>query len=176
MKKALILLTFFWMFILVLGFNLQAQEEDAESSIYKDINMKEWNNQIRLEKFDLILPQVMRENNIDMWIHVMRISNPDAFGAEDLGSTSISNPDAFGAEDLGSTSGVFIFTDRGGKRIERAVLGRRWGTSHRGWGEQSNLVEECGAYDIIYDPVRVQEPVGGPMSEYDYRFKGIREF
>jgi len=160
MKKALILLTFFWMFILVLGFNLQAQEEDAESSIYKDINMKEWNNQIRLEKFDLILPQVMRENNIDMWIHVMRISNPDAFGAEDLGSTS----------------GVFIFTDRGGKRIERAVLGRRWGTSHRGWGEQSNLVEECGAYDIIYDPVRVQEPVGGPMSEYDYRFKGIREF
>ncbi len=160
MKKALILLTFFWVFILILGFNLQAQEEDAESSIYKDINMKEWNNRIRQEKFDLILPQVMRENNIDMWIHVMRISNPDAFGAEDLGSTS----------------GVFIFTDRGGKRIERAVLGRRWGTSHRGWGEQSNLVEECGAYDIIYDPVRVQEPVGGPMSEYDYRFKGIREF
>ena len=25
-------------------------------------------NQIRNDKFDLILPEVMRENNIDMWI------------------------------------------------------------------------------------------------------------
>jgi len=37
--------------------------------------------------------------------------------------------DPFGAEDLGSTSGVFIFTDRGGDRIERATIGRRWQTS-----------------------------------------------
>ncbi len=129
----------------------QAQEEDK---------FKEWNNQIRREKFDLVLPQVMRERNIDMWIHVMRIAIPDAFGAEDLGSTS----------------GVFVFTDRGGDRIERAVLGRRWGASHRERGEQSKLVEESGAYDIIADPVRVQEPVGGPMTEYDYRFKGLRAF
>ncbi len=166
------LLGFLYLFLLVGLFALvqttaQAQEEDADSLLYylnlaryEDINMKEWNNRIRQEKFDLILPQVMRENNIDMWIHVMRLSNPDPFGAEDLGSTS----------------GVFIFTDRGGNRIERAVLGRRWGASHREWGEQSNLVEECGAYDIIGAPVRVQEPVGSPMSEYDYRFKGIREF
>lgn len=129
----------------------QAKEEDE---------FKEWNNQIRREKFDLVLPQVMRERNIDMWIHVMRIAIPDPFGAEDLGSTS----------------GVFVFTDRGGDRIERAVLGRRWGASHRERGEQSKLVEESGAYDIIADPVRVQEPVGGPMTEYDYRFKGLREF
>jgi len=129
----------------------QAQEEDK---------FKEWNNQIRREKFDLVLPQVMRERNIDMWIHVMRIAIPDPFGAEDLGSTS----------------GVFVFTDRGGDRIERAVLGRRWGASHRERGEQSKLVEESGAYAIIADPVRVQEPVGGPMTEYDYRFKGLREF
>ncbi len=139
----------------------QAQEEDAEASLYKDINMKEWNNRIRREKFDLILPLVMRKNHIDMWIHVMRIANPDPFGAEELGSTS----------------GVFIFTDRGGDRIERAVLGRRWGASQREWGERgTNLVEECEAYDIIFDPVRVQEPVGSPMTEYDYRFKNLKEF
>jgi len=139
----------------------QVQEEDAESSLYKDINMKEWNNRIRREKFDLILPLVMRKHHIDMWIHVMRIANPDPFGAEELGSTS----------------GVFIFTDRGENRIERAILGRRWGSSHRGWGEQgSNLVEENGAYDIIFDPVRVQEPVGSALTEYDYRFKGLKEF
>jgi len=155
---------------LVLGFftlfqtTTQAQEEDAISSVYdikyEDINMKEWNKRIRQEEFDLILPQVMREHNVDMWIHVMRIANPDPFGAEELGSTS----------------GVFVFTDRGDKRIERAVLGRRWGASHRGRREQGNLVEESGAYDIIYDPIRIQEPVGGPMSEYDYRFKGLKEF
>jgi len=66
---------------------------------------------------------------------------------------------------------------RGGDRIERAVLGRRWGASQRERGEwETKLVEECGAYDIIADPVCVQEPVGSPMTEYDYRFKGLREF
>ena len=129
----------------------QAQEVD---------DLKEWNNQIRREKFDLVLPQAMKKNNIDMWIHVMRIAIPDAFGAEELGSTS----------------GVFVFTDRGGDRIERAVLGRRWGATHRERGEREMLVEESGAYDIIRDPIRIQEPVGSTMIEYDFRFKGLREF
>ena len=130
----------------------------------KEEDLKEWNNQIRREKFDLVLPEAMRKNNVDMWIHVMRETIPDSFGAEDLGSTS----------------GVFVFTDRGSDRIERAVLGRRWGASHAGetwrvyW--ETKLVEECGAYDIIHDPVLVKQPPGGPMTEYDYRFKGLREF
>jgi hypothetical protein len=130
----------------------------------KEDDLKEWNNQIRREKFDLVLPEAMRKNNVDMWIHVMRETIRDTFGAEDLGSTS----------------GVFVFTDRGGDRIERAVLGRRWGASHAGetwrvyW--ETKLVEECGAYDIIHDPVLVKQPPGGPMTEYDYRFKGLREF
>lgn len=133
----------------------QAKRED---------DLKEWNNQIRREKFDLVLPEVMRKNNVDMWIHVMREAIPDTFGAEELGSTS----------------GVFVFTNRGENRIERAVLGRRWGESHAGetwrvyW--ETKLVEECGAYDIIHDPVLVKQPPGGPKTEYDYRFKGLREF
>jgi len=128
----------------------QAQEKDAE-----------WNNRIRREKFDLVLPQAMKKNNIDMWIHVMR--------------TAIFDP--FGAQDLGSTSGLFIFTDRGGDRIERAVLGRRWGATQRQRGEdKSHLVEEYGVYDTIADPVFVGEPVSSPMTEYDYRFEGLREF
>lgn len=106
----------------------------------------------------------MRNNDVDMWIHVMRETIPDPFGAEDLGSTS----------------GVFIFTDRGGGRIERAVLGRRWGASHAAetwrvtWETKS--VEESGAYDILHDPVLVKQPPGGPETEYDYRFQGLREF
>ena len=121
----------------------------------------EWNNRIRKEKFDLVLPEVMRKNNIDMWIHVMRTARPDPFGAEDLGSTS----------------GVIVFTDRGGDRIERAIIGRRWGGSQRQRGEDTGkLVEEYGVYDIIGEPVFVGEPVSEPETEYDYRFKGLREF
>jgi hypothetical protein len=124
-------------------------------------DLNEWNNQIRREKFDIVLPLAMRKNNVDMWIHVMRIAIPDDFGAEELGSTS----------------GVFVFTDRGGDRIERAILGRRWGATHRDWGNSDyKLVEECGAYDIIGKPVFVREPLASPMIEYDFRFKGLREF
>ncbi|MCK5462482.1 MAG: hypothetical protein KAI95_05675, partial [Bacteroidales bacterium] len=132
----------------------------GEAVMDKD-ELREWNNKIRLEKFDMVLPEVMRKHGVDMWIHVMRIATPDDFGAEELGSNS----------------GVFVFTDRSGDRIERAVLGRRWGASRRGRGDEDNrLVEECDAYDIIRDPIPVIEPVGGPMTEYDYRFKGLREF
>ncbi|HJO04442.1 MAG TPA: hypothetical protein QGG47_10755 [Acidobacteriota bacterium] len=125
--------------------------------------MNEANNQIRRDKFDLVLPRAMRDNSVDMWIHVMREAIPDSFGAEELGSPS----------------GVFVFTDRGGDRIERAILGRRWGASHRDWGDPSDYedpIEVLGAYDIIGDPVLVRQPVGGPMTEYDYRFKGLRAF
>jgi hypothetical protein len=141
--------------------SLPANAEIPNQQAQEEYDLKEWNNKIRREKFDLVLPEVMRKNNVDMWIHVMREVIPDRFGAEELGSTS----------------GVFVFTDRGGERIERTILGRRWGASHRGGGEgETKLIEECGAYDIIGKPVFVKEPVGGPMTEYDYRFKGLREF
>jgi len=153
MKKKCIVLTASWFIFLLSSLLLFSQKAKS--------GYEEMNNLIRREKFNLVLPQVMREHHVDMWIHVMRESIPDSFGAEELGSTS----------------GVFVFTDRGGERIERAILGRRWGASHRGWEEwKTKLVEECGLYDIIGDPVRVQEPVGSPMTEYDYRFKGLREF
>ena len=78
-------------------------------------------NLIRKEKFDIILPKVMRENQIDMWIHVMREGNPDPLML-----------------DLGGDRGYFIFTDRGGDRIERAVLG----------GDEE-ILRETGVYDIF---------------------------
>ena len=101
-KKRRVLLGFLYLFLLVGLFGrvpttAQAQEWEAESSLVEDVDMKEWNNRIRREKFDLILPQIMRERDVDMWIHVMRIAIPDQFGAEELGSTS----------------GFFVFTDLG---------------------------------------------------------------
>jgi Xaa-Pro aminopeptidase len=89
-------------------------------------------NQIRQEKFDLILPEVMRENGVDMWITVNREGLEDPL-TDDLGR--------------GYTGdyGYYIFTDRGGERIERAVLGV--GTA---------LVEDNGAYDIFADPAELK--------------------
>ncbi len=131
-------------------------------------DLREWNNRIRREKFELVLPEAMRKHNVDMWIHVMREPIPEVFGGED---------DLFGAEDLGSASGVFVFTDRGGDRIERAVIGRRWGATQRQRrNDKSKLIEEYGIYDIIHESVFVGEPLASPMTEYDFRFKGLREF
>ena len=67
---------------------------------------------IQREKFDLVLPGAMRDNGVDLWMHVIRDGNPDPL-ALDLGTPL----------DLRGTTSYFIFTDRGGDRIERAVLG-----------------------------------------------------
>lgn len=81
--------------------------------------------QIRKDKFDLILPEVMRENRIDMWITTVREGD---YGPlyEDLG------------RGYPSSLGFYVFTDTGGDRIERAAL-----------GVGGYLLEECGVYDII---------------------------
>ncbi len=58
---------------------------------------------MRNEKLDLILPGAMRDNNVDMWIHV-------SSGADPM------------TQQFGQISGYLIFTDLG-DRIERAVFG-----------------------------------------------------
>ena len=63
---------------------------------------------IRKDKLDLILPGAMRDNNVDMWIHVTRTGDPDPLEYE-----------------FGTTSGYLIFTDIGDK-IERAMFSGRF--------------------------------------------------
>ncbi len=91
---------------------------------------KRWElmNQIRTEKFDLVLPEVMRENGVDMWITVNREGFDDPL-TEDFG------------KGYTGSYGYYVFTDRGEGRIERAILGV--GTA---------LVEDNGAYDIFGGP------------------------
>ena len=104
---------------------------------------------IRAEKFDRILPGAMRDNDIDMWIVMMREGQPDPL-YRDLGEGYV-----------GST-GYYIFTDRGEARIERAAL-----------GVGGRRLEACGVYDIVdggYDlPAFVSErdpkTIGLNMSE-----------
>ncbi|GAF75668.1 unnamed protein product, partial [marine sediment metagenome] len=105
MRKTRILLALFSVIVLFQGFDAQAQEARAR---YETMEM------IRKEKFDLVLPGAMRDNNIDMWIHVMMegINDPLALDLGVSGNISVTDTLCFA-----------IFTDRGGDRIERAVLG-----------------------------------------------------
>ncbi len=82
-------------------------------------------NQIRKDKFDMILPEAMRENDIDMWIIMCREGSFDPL-YPDLGEGYV------------SSTGYYIFTDTGDERIERAVL-----------GISGYLLEEGGAYDYF---------------------------
>jgi len=112
-------------------------------------------NQIRHSKFDQVLPRVMRDNEIDMWIHVMRPWTPDPLSFE-----------------LGSDAGIFIFTDRGEDRIERAVF--------------AGHVDDADAYDVIarslvelptfVDGVITEQPGGDETDYLELRFDGVGRF
>ncbi len=81
--------------------------------------------QIRKDKFDLVLPEAMRGNGIDMWMVMMKEGHYDPL-YEDLG------------RGYPGRVGFYVFTDRGGDRIERAAL-----------GIDGYLLEACGAYDRV---------------------------
>ena len=85
--------------------------------------------QIRSDKFNYVLPEVMRENQVDMWIVTLQEQAYDPL-YEDLGRGYPS-----------SLLGYYVFTDRGGARIERAAL-----------GITGYMLEQCGVYDIVTGP------------------------
>src|ERR1700752_2627014 len=70
----------------------------------------EMQRQIRLDKFEQVLPNAMRDNSIDMWIVAVKENHYDPLW-NDLGRGYVSG------------IGYYVFTDRGGDRIERAALG-----------------------------------------------------
>ncbi len=78
--------------------------------------------QIRAEKFDLVLPGAMHDNDLDMWIVVMREGLLDPMW------------EALGRGYVGDWA-YYVFTDRG-ERTERAAL-----------GVGGYMLEQCGVYD-----------------------------
>jgi len=109
MNKLRIFLVLFLVVALLAEFDAVAQEARAREEMLK---------LIRKEKFDLVLPGAMRDNNIDMWIHVVQSGNEDPMGL-DLGGQAVMQTTA----DAFDTETYYVFTDRGGDRIERAILG-----------------------------------------------------
>jgi Xaa-Pro aminopeptidase len=89
--------------------------------------------QIRQEKLDRILPEAMRENGVDMWITVLKEGLRDPLYYD------------FGEGYAGSI-GYYVFTDRGGDRIERAAL-----------GIEDRKLEACGVFDIIQGDFDLQK-------------------
>ncbi len=71
MSRMKTVLTIVCMLILVRGGHAQQQETVNPDAIFPD-DSAELENRIRHKKFDRILPRVMQDNNIDMWIHIMR--------------------------------------------------------------------------------------------------------
>lgn len=109
--------------IVAAGFLVAAQDLGAQSHL-EARNRWERLCTMRREKFDRVLPEAMRENGIDMWIVAMKEGHHDPLW------------ELLGRGYVGSI-GYFIFTDRGGDRIERAAIGI---TDHHR--------DACGAYDI----------------------------
>ena len=85
----------------------------------------EMQRQIRLDKFEQILPLAMRNAGIDMWIVAVKENHREPLW-EDLGRGYVSG------------IGYYVFTDRGGDRIERAAL-----------GPGGYMIQQSGAYDIF---------------------------
>ncbi len=114
-------LTLFALFIISVGFSQES--------------FRRWRktNQVRLDKFDLILPEVMRENKIDMWIIMSREGNFDPLYS-------------FLGEGYVGHTGYYIFTDTGLPRIERSVL-----------GIDGYLLEESKAYDYFGSESELKE-------------------
>jgi Xaa-Pro aminopeptidase len=99
----------------------------ATASSFAQEARRRWElqRQIRLDKFEQVLPLAMRSSGIDMWIVAVKENHTDPLW-EDMGRGYVSGV------------GYYVFTDRGRDRIERAVL-----------GPSGYLLEQSGAYDIF---------------------------
>lgn len=100
-----------------------------------------WTNLIRRDKFDFVLPQVMRDNKIDMWIHVIR---------------------DWDLVNLGAAAGYGVFTDLGGDRIERALFSYNDDVQDVGAYDVVNVIENSDLrfanlreFVAKRDPVRI---------------------
>jgi Xaa-Pro aminopeptidase len=134
----LLILALLWMSLLV-----------GDSAAQDARRRWEMERQIRLDKFEQVLPRAMRDNGIDMWIVAVKENHYDPLW-KDLGRGYVTGV------------GYYMFTDRGGDRIERIAL-----------GPSGYLLNESGAYDgmsaatMLADFVRQRDPkrIGVNMSE-----------
>ena len=100
---------------------------------------------IRHDKFDYVLPGAMRRSGIDMWIVTDRGRGTQPM-ARDFGIATVNGQI------------IYVFYDNGGDRIERIQL-----------GGETDLAEECAAYDYFGDMDELQ----GIVEERDPQAIGL---
>ena len=114
---------------------------NAQSQVHSAKSGGEVLRLIRNDKLDLILPGAMRDNNVDMWIHVTRAGDVDPL-----------------SQQFGSTSGYLIFTDLG-DRVERAAFGRNGAVENIDIRGSTALTRAITGYDFgkvdfsVYDEI-----------------------
>lgn len=109
---------------------------------------------IRNDKLDLILPGAMRDNDVEMWIHVTRDGDVDPLSTI-----------------FGSTYGYLVFTDRG-DRIERAVFGAPGAVENIDVRGSGAIARALSSYDAGY---RLAEGYGDEVYEEFGRFVEERD-
>jgi Xaa-Pro dipeptidase len=87
---------------------------------------------MRNDKLDLVLPGAMRDNKVDMWIHVTRQGDRDPLAVQ-----------------FGETYGYLVFTDRG-ERIERAVFGGPGAVEKIDVRGSAQIARALSSYDAGY--------------------------
>ncbi|HEY6640947.1 M24 family metallopeptidase [Povalibacter sp.] len=107
---------------------------------------------IRNDKLDLVLPGAMRDNGVDMWIHVTQQGDQDPMAMQ-----------------FGETYGYLVFTDRGGK-IERAVFGGAGAVEKIDVRGSAAIARALSSYDAGY---RLAEGYGDEV--YDEFRKFVAE-
>ena len=122
MEKKIMKNKFYHFFSIIMAFSLSlsAQPDEYKPDPQSVLQL------IRKEKIKHVLPLAMRNNNVDMWIHVTRAGDPDPLEYE-----------------FGSTSGYLIFTDVG-DRIEKAVFAGYFG----GEGGIEDIDVTTPAFDV----------------------------
>jgi len=135
------------LFMILLSLQITAQTEvyTADQNVVLKL--------IRNDKMDLVLPQAMRDNKIDMWIHTGRHGDPNPLEYE-----------------FGIIDGFLILTDTGGK-IERAMFGGVFTGSggvekidHSGSEEVSRAF---GAYDPFNVKISIFDEIGQYIADKD---------
>ena len=111
-----------------------------EASAQKSKQNYEIMRLIRREKMALILPDAMRDNDVDMWIHVVQSAHKDPLALV-LGG--------WFEYRVWEPYGYYIFTDRGDEGIERIILGGE---------DQEDLYDMSGSGDDLREIVAERDP------------------
>jgi Xaa-Pro dipeptidase len=109
---------------------------------------------MRNDKLDLILPGAMRDNNVDMWIHVTQQGQQDPLALQ-----------------FGDTYGYLVFTDLGHK-IERAAFGSPGAVERIDVRGSAAIARALSSYDAGY---RIAEGYGDEVFDEFRKFVEERD-